>query len=576
MRTLALLGLQALLVPVAISGCNCHQKFSGLNGNLSASPPSLAFGNQAQGSKVTKTVTLTNTGTAGLQVSSVAIQGDSHNAFKAALTPTSLDVGATMTMTVSYTPPAQETDSATAVVESDGGPLSIPLTGTGIYACDGILCNGTNGVCSGTCQIQNGKGVCVFGGPCADPAQCLSSGSCAASPTNAQVGICTGTSDCVKPGQGTCNGNVLSGDIAPGTCDQGTGKCLYNQQTVTCDCACVAQNGTASCQYNWAPISGAPTGEYASVWASGQTAGDLWASVINRASAGATDNPQTIYHLSGGSWSQAAQIGNAQNPFCQGPGCGVLLTGSSDSDIYGAVDCTQVTSGNCTAGGAWHLTSAAADEPFTPATFQSGTVADLPLTPILDLGGTGFALNSDPTGPELMSNGRGSWTVTHNFHWYCQSLGSLWGSSATDLWIAWGCQSNGGGTSSNGSIWHWDGTSATASMPFATNDYAAAMWGSGGSDIWAVGSQRWHYNGSAWSLYTTTPMPSGPDYALWGNASDYYAGGGYPDLYHYTQSSQQWALECVYPGHNDPQVTSFSSDGTSVYAATSAGIMVRQ
>ncbi|MHB1845527.1 MAG: choice-of-anchor D domain-containing protein [Deltaproteobacteria bacterium] len=568
MRTILRL-LASSIVGLA-AGCNCHQRFEGLNGSLSAAPPSVSFGNQAQGSTVTDTVVVTNIGTAPVSVTGVTLEGDTHQAFKAVLTPTSLGVGSTMKLQVSYTPPAQEADSATALVQNDTGtPLSVPLTGQGKDPCYQIACNGTNGSCTGTCQA----GKCVYAGPCSDKSQCLSAGTC-----NPSTGACEGQSDCLKPGAGTCNGNVLSGDVPPGTCNQGTGQCLYTHQTVTCDCACAESAGGASCVYNWVPVSGAPTGEVSSVWSAGQAAGDLWLDVINRTSSQAAFNPQTVYHEVSGSWSQAAQVGEAQNPFCQGPGCGMLLTGSSDGDIYGAVDCTQVSgsgaNATCAAGGAWHFTGSGADEGFPTI---NATTVDLPLTPILDLGGTGFALNTDSTGPELVSGSGGKWTTVHNFRWYCQALGAIWGTSASDLWVSWGCTSTGTGVTNPGVIAYWNGqtqdVSSQKALSLAASEYADAMWGTGDSDVWAVGTHRWHYDGAAWTQDPSNPP--GPDSALWGNGTDYFAGGGYPDLYHYSQGGS-WQLECIQPGYGGPSVTALTSDGTSVYAATATGLMVRQ
>lgn len=567
-----LLRLLALGALSLIASCSCHNTLGGVNGSLTASPPSVDFGKQAMGSTKTVTVVITNAGSAPVTLESVSISGDAHSAFKATLASVILGIGETAKMTVSYDPPGQEPDSATAEVQNDTGtPLGVPLSGTGADPCFGISCNGTNGSCTGTCE----SGKCVYQGACSDKSQCLSNGTC-----NPTTGACEGTSDCEKPGNGTCNGNELTGDVAPGSCDQGTGQCNYNHTTVSCDCACVQNGSQASCVYNWAPVPGAPTGEVSSVWASGQQAGDLWLDVINRASAQAVFNPQTIYHATGGAWSQAAQMGNAQNPFCQGPGCGLLLSGSSDGDLYGAVDCTSVTGSGaqatCAAGGAWHYTggSSGSDEGFP--TINASTV-DLPLTPILDLGGTGFALNTDPTGPELVSNAGGAWTATHNFHWYCQALGAIWGTSASDLWVSWGCTSSGNGNVGNGVIAYWDGTTQDTTsgktMKLASGEYSDAMWGSGDSDVWAVGTHRWHYDGSSWSQDPSTPP--GPDSALWGNGTDYFAGGGYPDLYHYTKANG-WQMECIQPGYGGPSVTSLASDGTSVYAATASGLMVRQ
>ena len=86
-------------------------------------------------------------------------------------------------------------------------------------------------------------------------------------------------------------------------------------------------------------------------------------------------------------------MANANSCICSGPGCGLSLAGSSDTDVYGVTDCTTVAGGTCTVGGAWHYTGAAADENFPTL---GGVGPDYPLTTLLDINGTGFALNSDP------------------------------------------------------------------------------------------------------------------------------------------------------------------------------------
>jgi hypothetical protein len=404
----------------------------------------------------------------------------------------------------------------------------------------------------GTCVA----GQCVYGGSCSDKTQCLSNGMC-----NPSTGACVGTSDCEQAGPATCNGNDLTGDVPPGSCNQATGTCLYNQETVTCDCACVQNGGNASCAYQWEPVSGLPAGSVSSVWSAGQTAGDLWIAVIDGANFDGYQQ-NTVFQQTSGAWTQVAQVANAQSPLCSGPGCGLLLAGSSDSDVYGATDCTAIQGGQCNVGGAWHWTGTAADEIF-PSLGAIGS--DLPLTALLDIGGAGFALDTNPTGPDIVSGTAGVWTVLFNTEWHCAAQGALWGTSASDLWLSWGC--NGSGP---GQLQHFNGTGLDApAFTLPAGEYAEGLWGTSDQDIWAAGTHRWHYNGKAWTEDAVAPPGGNADQTVWGNGTDYFAGGGYSALYHWTQAAD-WTEECIAPGYGDPSVYSFASDGTNVYATTSS------
>ena len=102
------------------------------------------------------------------------------------------------------------------------------------------------------------------------------------------------------------------------------------------------------------------------------------------------------------------------------------------------------------------------------------------------------------------------------------------------------------------------------------------MAGTSDTDIWAVGTQRWHNNGSGWTL--GTPPPAGePDESLWSvGDGTYFAAGNYPGVYHYANNA--WTLECLAPGYtgNDPSVSQVAGDTSDdFYAATQQGIFKR-
>ncbi|MHB8418362.1 MAG: hypothetical protein ACYDCL_09825 [Myxococcales bacterium] len=575
--------LVVLLAALPFGSCKCHGGLQGLNGTLVADPPSLSFDVAAHHTQ-TLTVKVTNQGTASVNITSLAVTGDTNKAFTPAPTygPDAgpfLDIGGSTVLEVSYSPTAHQTDSATVEVDNDTGvPLDIAVTGKGEDPCFGVVCDA--GLCFGSCDESTG--ACQYQGSCTDQATCLSSGTC-----NPTTGACEGTSDCQTggPGPGTpgnacnvpaafCNGNQLKGIIAPGNCNEGTGCCEYNTQPVQCDCGCVPYgNGSARCLYQWGAVPTPPpdAGVISTAWADGKTAGDVWVSEIPGTPGQIA--PNTVYQLQSGTWNSVAQVAGAANYVWSGPSAGLILTGSSDQDVYGSADCTNAQGGVCQGGGAWHWTGSAADEAFVPATVpnaQLQQVADVPITPILDIGGTGFALNTDLSnvGPELVEGTGGVWHVAQSLRWGCEIAGgALWGISPSDIWIGWSC---GSPTSTSGLLAHYNGSGMDSAKQFnmSSGDYALALWGTSDSDIWAAGTHRWHYDGSTWTLDAVAPPSGQSDNALWGDGSDYYAGGGYIQLYHWT-AANDWTQECVYPGYDGPTITSFASDGTNVYATAS-------
>jgi len=82
-------------------------------------------------------------------------------------------------------------------------------------------------------------------------------------------------------------------------------------------------------------------------------------------------------------------------------------------------------------------------------------------------------------------------------------LASVWGSGATDVWAVGACM----GAPWSSPILHWDGTAwSGSSLP---DMQLSGVWGSGASDVWAVGSSTTtagvqeevivHYDGHSWS-----------------------------------------------------------------------------
>jgi hypothetical protein len=99
------------------------------------SPTSLSFGNQGTGTtSAAKTVTVSNTGTASLDVSGVTITGANQLDFPVTSTCGTVAPGASCTIGVSFRPAAAGAESATLNIAHNaaGSPSTVALSGTGV------------------------------------------------------------------------------------------------------------------------------------------------------------------------------------------------------------------------------------------------------------------------------------------------------------------------------------------------------------------------------------------------------------------------------------------------------------
>src|SRR5208282_1777704 len=103
---------------------------------VSLSPASVAFGNQRVGTTSSaRTVTLKNTGNLTLNITSIALAGTNPHQFAQNNTcGASLSAGASCTVSVTYTPTAAFSASASLTVtdSAPGSPHRVSLTGTGV------------------------------------------------------------------------------------------------------------------------------------------------------------------------------------------------------------------------------------------------------------------------------------------------------------------------------------------------------------------------------------------------------------------------------------------------------------
>lgn len=100
---------------------------------LTFSSTSLAFGSVSAGSSATQSVTVTNSGNAGVTVSQISATGSGFS-LTGAGTPVTLSSGQKMTFDVIFTPNAAGSDVGSVSVTSNasGSPKTIALSGTGV------------------------------------------------------------------------------------------------------------------------------------------------------------------------------------------------------------------------------------------------------------------------------------------------------------------------------------------------------------------------------------------------------------------------------------------------------------
>ena len=113
---------------VALAGTGSTATF----GQLQASPASLSFGSVSTGGNATQQITLSNTGTAGVQISSIAASGAGFSV-NGITTPFTLNAAATATLNVVFAPAAGggASGSVTVTSNANNSPLTVSLTGTG-------------------------------------------------------------------------------------------------------------------------------------------------------------------------------------------------------------------------------------------------------------------------------------------------------------------------------------------------------------------------------------------------------------------------------------------------------------
>lgn len=125
---------------------------------LTVSTTSIAFGNVTENSPVTKTVTLTSSGTAAVTVSGVTATGTGFSV-SGVSTPVTLNPGATATLTVEFDPTTAGSETGTVTVSDNASPdtatISLSGTGTADAALSGITCSSSSltGAATDACTV---------------------------------------------------------------------------------------------------------------------------------------------------------------------------------------------------------------------------------------------------------------------------------------------------------------------------------------------------------------------------------------------------------------------------------------
>jgi len=113
---------------VALAGTGSTATF----GQLQASPASVSFGTVGTGGNATQQVILSNTGTAAVQISSIAASGTGFSV-NGITAPFTLNAGTAATLNVVFAPTTggSATGSVTVTSNANNSPLTIPVTGSG-------------------------------------------------------------------------------------------------------------------------------------------------------------------------------------------------------------------------------------------------------------------------------------------------------------------------------------------------------------------------------------------------------------------------------------------------------------
>ncbi|MBI5544626.1 MAG: choice-of-anchor D domain-containing protein, partial [Deltaproteobacteria bacterium] len=231
-----------LLLTLGLVACEQEGRVRTAQSKIEADPQSLDFGSTVPGAKVVRTVVISNTGAAPLQIDQLSLDGEAADQFESlSLETPELMGNQSVAATVIYRPKREGAHAARLIVFSDAnntGELTIALSGVAVTLdpCAGVSCNTPPGPCfkeAGACS----EGACFYspkddGTGCDDANACTEQDVC-------RAGSCQGTpKSCLTPPAGHCTGsNAFVTYSSPGTC--ANGACQYTELQHSCSGGCV-------------------------------------------------------------------------------------------------------------------------------------------------------------------------------------------------------------------------------------------------------------------------------------------------------------------------------------------------
>lgn len=146
-----------IMVSLAIAGCGVTIPGASSNtstaGSLSVSSSSLLFGSVTVGNTAAETVTVTNTGTAAIQVSQAQVTGQ-YFSLTGAKVPLSLAAGSSVTFTVDFAPKGAGAAAGTLALTTPNSTTSIGLSGNGTITEEPGLTLSTSALAFGSVTVN--------------------------------------------------------------------------------------------------------------------------------------------------------------------------------------------------------------------------------------------------------------------------------------------------------------------------------------------------------------------------------------------------------------------------------------
>lgn len=319
--------------------------------------------------------------------------------------------------------------------------------------------------------------------------------------------------------------------------------------------ACPNRDG--ACEHEWCPVTTPldPDLGLASVWGSGPS--DVWA-------VGAAGS---VLHWDGTAWT-AASVGTSQALYA------VWGTGPNDVWIASSPGVIFRKAGDASGAAQWSSTPAIVEAPGARGKVLRALWGTSPSD--VWVGGDLFASAQSSTRWGLWrsgaDDGAAPWTGIAP-----RAVSAIWGSGPNDVWIVGGASGDAGPSSAhtNGALTE-SGLPAWSAVDTQSTGTLHAVWGSGPSDVWAVGDFGTIRHGGAgrprWSVVAspTTKALRG----VWGSApDDVWAVGDDGTLLHYDGVAWE-ASTAAFPSGIRPRLFGVWGSGPSDVWAVGDGLVL--